>query len=75
VKIPPQFDSAGDFSDGLALVSMGGRYGYINESGNFAINPQFDEGGNFKSGFAPVWIGNREGYIDKHGKYVWNPVS
>jgi hypothetical protein len=54
---------------------LGGRYGYINESGNFAINPQFDEGGNFRSGIAPVWIGDREGYINKHGKYVWNPVS
>ena len=27
VKVNPQFDSAGDFSDGLALVALGRRYG------------------------------------------------
>ena len=75
VKVNPQFDSAGDFSDGLALVAIGRRYGYINRSGNFVINPQFDQGGNFEAGIAPVWVGNREGYIDKHGKYIWNPMS
>jgi hypothetical protein len=75
VKVNPQFDSAGDFADGLAVVAVSRRYGYIDKSGSFVINPQFDDGGNFNAGIAPVWIGNREGYINKHGQYVWNPIS
>jgi len=75
MQIAPQFDSAGDFSDGLSPVGMAGRFGYIDKSGKFAINPQFDHGGSFRAGIAPVWVGNRQGYIDKSGKFVWNPVS
>src|SRR6185295_1906791 len=33
-RIPPQFDSADVFSDGLAAVLIAGRWGYIDESGN-----------------------------------------
>ncbi len=69
VKIAPQFDAAGDFSDGLALVAIADRYGYIDDAGKFAINPQFDQGGNFQAGIAPVWIGNREG-LHRQGRQV-----
>jgi len=57
------------------LVAVGKRYGYINDSGTFAINPQFDEGGNFGRASHRFGSATVEGYINKHGKYVWNPVS
>ena len=70
-----QFDRAGEFSEGLAPVGFGGRYGYIDRRGRIAINPQFDQAGDFAHGLAPVWLGNRQGYIDKNGKYVWMPTA
>ena len=53
VKIAPQFEQAAPFSDGLAVVSMGGRAGYIDKDGKFAINPQFDSGAPFTTGSQP----------------------
>ena len=35
--IRPQFDWAGYFSEGLAAVKMGDRYGYINKQGQYAV--------------------------------------
>ena len=40
--IPCQFEEAYSFSNGLALVGVGGKYGYINEKGKFVINPIYD---------------------------------
>ena len=31
-----------NFSEGLAAVKMGDRYGYINKQGQYVANPQFD---------------------------------
>ena len=73
VKIAPQFDQAGPFSDGLAAVSVGGRAGYIDTDGKFVINPQFDGGAPFSEGLAAVQIGDAWGFIDKHGKLVIPP--
>ena len=75
MKISPQYDAAGDFSDGLAPVAIPAATAISTSQRKFAINPQFDQGGSFRSGIAPVWVGNRQGYINKDGKYVWNPVS
>jgi hypothetical protein len=35
----PQFDEAGPFSDGLALVTVEGRIGYANKVGKYVWNP------------------------------------
>ena len=37
--INPQFDEAGSFSDGLAQVKAGGRFGYIDATGKYVWNP------------------------------------
>jgi hypothetical protein len=75
ITINPQFDAAGDFSDGMALVKSANRFGYIDKSGKFVINPQFQGAGNFHAGLAPVWTCDRRGYINKSGKYVWNSMQ
>src|SRR3954467_4699385 len=58
LKIPPQFEQAGPFSDGLAAAALGGRAGYIDTDGKFAINPQYDAGAPFSDGVAAVRSGN-----------------
>ncbi len=36
-NILPQFDSAADFAEGLALVGFENTYGFINRNGQLAI--------------------------------------
>jgi hypothetical protein len=71
--ITPQFDLAGEFSEGLAAVRVGTKSGYINTKGAVVITPQFDEANPFRYGRAAVRLGNRFGFIDKDGKYISSP--
>jgi WG containing repeat len=64
----------GKASDKLFPIVQGGRWGYINKTGNFVIQPLFRQAYNFSGGLALVIVGNRVGYIDKTGKYVWKPT-
>ncbi|MGP1570163.1 MAG: WG repeat-containing protein [Eubacteriales bacterium] len=70
--IQPQYDSADDFSEGLAIVSKSERKFYIDKTGKEIISVQYDEAKGFKDDRALV--GNRNtgkyGYIDKTGKTV-----
>lgn len=71
--ITPQFDMAGEFSEGLASVRLGTKSGYINTKGMVVITPQFDDAASFRYGRAGVKLGNRFGFIDKEGKYICSP--
>jgi hypothetical protein len=81
VVIQPQFSGsvgggsdAGEFSEGLARVSVAGKRGYINKSGQIVINPQFEYADDFSEGLACVSSdGKRFGFIDKTGNYVISP--
>src|SRR5664279_1646593 len=56
----------------LYPVVAGGRWGYVNKSGETVINPQFDRAEVVAEGLAPVKMG-RWGYVDASGKVVINP--
>jgi len=74
--IIPQFDEAGSFSEGLALVVIGkSKKGYIDKKGAFVINPQFSYARNFSEGLAGAYDDIRKscGYIDKNGDFVIQP--
>ena len=81
--IRPQFALAGDFSEGLAWVSLSddnamyGKYGYIDKTGRFVIRPVYDGAENFSGGLAAVSIGERGeqklGYVDRTGRMVIKP--
>ena len=75
--IPPQFDYACDFSEGLALVKIGENCGFINDTGAMIIQPRFQSTSvlsqGFSEGLAAVAIANKWGYIDKTGQFVINP--
>lgn len=58
VVIEPQFQGAGDFSEGIASVAISkGGYteGYIDKTGKIIIEPQWDAAGKFSDGVA--WVG------------------
>lgn len=62
-----------NFSESLAPVKLGKRWGYIDSSGKFAINPQFDAVGVFSDGFAVIVLNGKVGYVDKSGKIAITP--
>jgi hypothetical protein len=74
--IPLKFEYASDFSEGLALIKIDNKSGFINQSGKtvFFLPPIVDEAGEFADGLAAVEIGKKWGYIDTSGKVVIQPV-
>ena len=65
--INPRFDAARDFSDGLAAVSLGGKWGYISKNGSSSIPFKYEQCGRFIDGLARVKLYGRWGFIDKTG--------
>lgn len=52
--IPPQFDTADAFVEGMARVQINNKWGYIDKTGKFVIPPQFEEVHPFSEGLALV---------------------
>ncbi len=81
--IEPRFDAAHDFSEGLAAVRVGQKWGYIDRTGEFAIEPRFrkEKGDDswgppvaaFSEGLARVRVGKQHGYIDRTGQFAIEP--
>jgi WG containing repeat len=77
LTIKPQFTWAMHFSEGLAAVSVGSKWGYADRTGRMQIPLRFgsddmtgDVAGSFAEGLAPVRIGKSWVFIDKQGKVV-----
>lgn len=65
-----RFEAARDFSEGLAPVMKGGKWGYVDKSGRVVVEPRFDDAETFSGGLARVRVGELFGYIDASGKLV-----
>jgi hypothetical protein len=85
--ITTPFDRVESFSDGMAMVWAGKRYGFIDRQGNVVVEPRYisPTGGpwpeGFSEGLAAVSIedpdnpdGCKFGFIDQTGNYVIDPV-
>lgn len=68
--IQPRFDAAGDFSDGLAPVYLGGKWGFIGKDGTSEIPFKYERVGLFVDGLARAKLYGKWGYIDKTGTAV-----
>jgi hypothetical protein len=75
VELSGKFENLSEvgFTEGLAAASSGGKWGFIDATGKWAIDPQFETVGYFADGLAPVRVGDQTGYIDKVGRFVVNP--
>ena len=63
-----------DFYDGLRQCCINKKYGYVNKSGEIAIEPQFTVTTNFSEGLAGVKKkGEKYGFIDTLGNYAISP--
>lgn len=69
-----KYSFACDFSEGLALVEKGLKFGFIDTSGKLVIDYQFYDAGSFLNGVTYAAIDGRYGYIDKSGSFIIEPV-
>lgn len=73
--VPPRYDKAGVFYDGMARVMKDGLIGYVDAEGREVITPQFREAQPFVNGYAEikqqstVWE-YRYAYINRHGEII-----
>ena len=66
----PLFDD-----NGLLAAQSDGRWGFINDKGEWVVNPQFAWVGEFKEqGLCVVRNEEQYGYIGLDGKYIINPI-
>jgi len=71
IIIKPQYQDADLFSEGLAAVGNGKKYGFINVKGDTVISFLFDETFmGFNNRLSDVTLNDSCGYIDKQGKIV-----
>jgi hypothetical protein len=61
-------------SGDLFRIQVGGKIGYISQSGSVVIAPKFEEANDFSEGLAVVRVGESYGYIDRTGKFVFDAV-
>ena len=67
LEIEPLFDEALEFSEGLAAVRVGDRWGFVDADGKMAIRPQFESAYYFHDGVAPAKLDGTEVLMDKSG--------
>ena len=77
-QIPPTFEAAGTFGEGLAPVKVfAQKWGYIDKDQKIQIQPVFEDAKQFSEGLAAVEsdykTGYKWGFIDHQGNYVVEP--
>jgi hypothetical protein len=68
------FDAIGYFFDGLAEASKQGKWGVIDEKGQWVIQPLFDELAFFHKGLTGASSGGKWGLIDGKGNWLIEPL-
>lgn len=68
IAIPPNFDDARPFSEGLGVVKIGGLWGAIDANGTMVIQPIYPELASSSDGALHYVSGpNRHGFVDQQG--------
>ncbi len=73
LALPPTYDHAGEFSEGLAAVQQDDLYGFIDTNFELVVAPSFTTAGEFHEGLAPVGVDALTGYCDASGELVIEP--
>jgi hypothetical protein len=61
------------FSEGLAITSLDGKYGFINRQGYEIVSPRFELVRSFENGYAAVRQHGAWTFINKQGKKLFPP--
>jgi hypothetical protein len=70
---PLLFESVSDFSEGVAMVNLGDRLGYIDHNGNLVINVADDNVGvatEYRENLALARVGDYYGYLGRDGDWA-----
>ena len=75
-----RYDQVGDFSEGLAMVEINGKRGYVDKNGCEVISCKYDKfkyegnpdfsANSFSEGLARVFLNGKWGFIDNTGREV-----
>jgi len=68
--IPPKYDYASDFKNGISDVVLSALHGIVNDKGKELVSPRYNFTFYFIDGMARVQLNNKVGYIDSTGKEV-----
>jgi hypothetical protein len=66
--LPAIYESALDFSEGLAGARVNGNWGFIDRQASMVIKPEYDEVDSFHGGMAAFREGPLWGFLDRSGK-------
>lgn len=69
----PLYDHINDFHEGLASFRSEGKWGYIDQELNIAIDAQFDAALDFSEGLACVLHNYKWGFINRQGLMIIKP--
>lgn len=72
--VTAKYDAAGPFSNGLARVKKGIKWGYVDTTGSVIIPIKYNEVENFHDGIARVRIGQKWGLMDVTGREIIKPT-
>jgi hypothetical protein len=70
IKAVQQYEQLGVFSEGMAAVKKGDKWGYINNKGEEIIPCEYTSAQKFSEGLAPVGKNDCVGFINPLGKIV-----
>ena len=70
ISMGPHLNDSIQFADGRLRVKEGFTWGFMDNTGKWAIAPKFDDAGDFKDGMARVEAGTKVLLIDVNGKEV-----
>ncbi|MDD3287125.1 MAG: WG repeat-containing protein [Bacteroidales bacterium] len=68
-----KIDDFGVYKNDWALVSIGGKLGFINDKGKEVVPPIYDKIGDFgeyKNNLALVEINDKQGFINDKGEFL-----
>ncbi len=69
------YEDVKEFSDSsYAAVKKDGKWGFIDNSGNFVIKPEYEDAYSFSNGLAPVYSNGLWGFIDTNNRWAVEPL-
>jgi len=73
VVIKPKYTDASTFREGLAMVQLYGKKGFVDKWGREIVPPKYDTVTDFSEGFSVVSLNERQGLIDRNGREIIPP--
>ena len=67
------YDAIIILGNGLIMVKLNGKYGFIDKQGKEICEPKYDYVDDFNNGFAYIRLNGKYGFINEQGKEICEP--